>query len=279
MTRKVSNRLFGLLVLLSTAVFCGGPSQASAQATKYVLVWSDEFSAPNGSLPDSSKWIMETGGSGWGNDELEAYTNRAQNVHVRKGNLVITAKKETYKGADGITREYTSARLKTLGLFEQKYGRFEARIKIPRGQGIWPAFWMLGNNIGTVDWPDCGEIDIMENIGKEPDKVHGTIHGPGYSGSEGLGGSYTLPSGKFADNFHIFGVEWEPSAVRFYVDGKPYETRTPADLPAGKTWVFDHPFFILLNVAVGGGWPGNPDRTTVFPQRMLVDYVRVYAGK
>jgi beta-glucanase (GH16 family) len=279
MPRKVPNCLFVLLILLSTAVFCGGSSEAWAQQPNYALVWSDEFSAPNGSPPDSSKWIMETGGGGWGNNELESYTNRAQNVHVQDGNLVISAKKESYKGADGIMRQYTSARLKTLGLFEQRYGRFEARIRIPRGQGIWPAFWMLGNNIGTVDWPGCGEIDIMENIGKEPDKMHGTIHGPGYSGSEGLGGTYTLPSGKFADNFHIFAVEWEPSAIRFYVDGNLYETRTPADLPTGKTWVFDHPFFILLNVAVGGGWPGNPDRTTVFPQRMLVDYVKVYAKK
>jgi len=138
---------------------------------------------------------------------------------------------------------------------------------------------MLGNNIGSVDWPNCGEIDIMENIGKEPDKLHGTIHGPGYSGANGLGGTYTLPSGKFADNFHIFAVEWEPSAMRFYVDSNQYETRTPADLPTGKTWVYDHPFYILLNVAVGGDWPGNPDRTTVFPQRMLVDYVRVYVKK
>ena len=268
-----------LLILLSTAVFCGGSPQAPAPPADYVVVWSDEFSGANGSLPDSSKWIMETGGGGWGNHELETYTNRAQNAHVQKGNLIITASKETYKGADGIRRPYTSTRLKTLGLFEQKYGRFEARIKIPRGQGIWPAFWMLGNNIGTVDWPTCGEIDIMENVGKEPDTVHGTIHGPGYSGGEGLGGSYRLPSGKFADDFHIFAVEWEPSAVRFYVDGKLYESRTPADLPAGKTWVYDHPFFILLNVAVGGDWPGNPDRSTVFPQRMLVDYVRVYARK
>jgi len=222
---------------------------------------------------------METGGGGWSNHELESYTNRAPNAHVQNGNLVITAKKEIYKGTDGITRQYTSARLKTLGLFEQKYGRLEARIKIPRGQGVWPAFWMLGNNIGTVDWPDCGEIDIMENVGKEPDKVYGTIHGPGYWGGNGLGGSYTLPSGKFADNFHVFAVEWEPSTVRFYVDGNLYETRTPADLPAGKAWVFDHPFFILLNVAVGGDWPGSPDRTTIFPQQMLVDYVKVYARK
>ena len=278
MARKISNRLLGLLILLFAAVLCAGSSHPSPP-TNYVLVWSDEFSDSKGSMPDSSKWVMETGGGGWGNHELESYTNRAQNVHVRKGNLVITAKKETYKGADGITRQYTSARLKTLGLFEQKYGRFEARIKIPRGQGIWPAFWMLGNNIGTVDWPTCGEIDIMENIGKEPDKVHGSMHGPGYSGENGLTGTYTLPSGKFADDFHIFAVEWEPSTVRFYVDGSLYETRTAADLPAGKTWVFDHPFFILLNVAVGGDWPGNPDRATVLPQHMLVDYVRVYDRK
>jgi beta-glucanase (GH16 family) len=277
MAGKKSTCLLGLLFFVSAAAFYG--SAQTAEQPNYVLVWSDDFNGANGSSPDSSKWIMETGGGGWGNNELESYTNRATNAHVQKGKLVISAKKESFKGSDGITRPYTSARLKTSGLFDQKYGRFEARIKIPRGQGIWPAFWMLGNNIGTVDWPECGEIDIMENIGKEPDKVHGTIHGPGYSGANGLGDSYTLPSGKFADNFHIFAVEWEPLAIRFYVDAKLYETRTPTDLPAGKTWVYDHPFFILLNVAVGGDWPGNPDRTTVFPQRMLVDYVKVYARK
>ena len=275
MPRKISHWLFGLFILSTTAGF----SQTPAPPPSYVLVWSDEFSAANGSLPDSSKWIMETGGSGWGNNELETYTDRAQNVHVQDGNLVITANQETYKGSDGITRPYTSARLKTLGLFEQKYGRFEARIRIPRGQGMWPAFWMLGNNIGTVDWPNCGEIDIMENVGKEPDKVHGSMHGPGYSGGDGLSGSYTLPSGKFADDSHIFAVEWEPAVVRFYVDGNLYGTRAPADLPAGKNWVFDHPFFILLNVAVGGDWPGSPGPTTIFPQQMLVDYVKVYARK
>jgi beta-glucanase (GH16 family) len=222
---------------------------------------------------------METGGNGWGNNELETYTNRTQNAHLQDGNLVITAIKETFTGPDGITRQYTSARLKTAGLFEQKYGRFEARIKITQGQGMWPAFWMLGNNIGTAGWPACGEIDIMENIGKEPSIAHGSMHGPGYSGANGLTGGYTLPSGKLADDFHIFAIEWEASAVRFYVDGNLYETRTPADLPAGKTWVFDHPFFILLNVAVGGDWPGNPDNTTVFPQTMSVDYVRVYTKK
>ena len=278
--RKIFQYLLALAVLLSATLSCGGSSQSVATPPpSYVLSWSDEFSAANGSSPDASKWVMETGGNGWGNNELESYTNRTQNAHVQDGNLVITAIQETYTGSDGITRQYTSARLKSMGLFEQKYGRFEARIKITQGQGMWPAFWMLGNNIGQVGWPGCGEIDIMENIGKEPTKVHGSMHGPGYSGSSGLTGTYTLPSGNFADDFHIFAVEWEPSVVRFYVDGNLYETRTPADLPAGKTWVFDHPFFILLNVAVGGDWPGNPDQTTVFPQSMLVDYVRVYMKK
>ena len=280
--RRSSRCLVGLVALLSAATVSCGSSPTAAPPPPpptYVLVWSDEFSAANGSLPDASKWIMETGGNGWGNNELESYTNRTQNAHVQDGNLTITALKETYTGPDGITRNYTSARIKTASLFEQKYGRFEARIQIPQGQGMWPAFWMLGNNIGTVGWPACGEIDIMENIGKEPDKVHGSMHGPGYSGANGLTGTDTIPSGKFADGFHLFAVEWEPNVVRFFVDSNLYETRTPADLPPGTTWVFDHPFFILLNVAVGGDWPGPPDNTTVFPQNMLVDYVRVYTKK
>ena len=178
---------------------------------------------------------------------------------------------------DGIARNYTSARLKTLGKFSQTYGRFEARIKIPRGQGIWPAFWMLGDDIDKPGWPTCGEIDIMENIGKEPGIVHGTIHGPGYSGDKGIGSPYALATDqRFADDFHVYAVEWEPAAIRFYVDDHLYATRTPEELPKGTKWVYDHPFFLLLNVAVGGGWPGNPDSTTVFPQTMLVDYVRVY---
>jgi beta-glucanase (GH16 family) len=279
MTRRASSWFCGVVVLLSATLCCGGSSQPTTPLAGYVLTWSDEFNGVNGSLPDSSKWVMETGGNGWGNNELETYTNRTQNAHVQNGNLVITANKEKYTGADGIAREYTSARIKTAGLFEQKYGRFEARIKIPQGQGMWPAFWMLGNNIDKAGWPACGEIDVMENIGKEPAIAHGSMHGPGYSGDKGLTGSYSLPSGKFADDFHIFAVEWEAAAVRFYVDGNLYETRTPADVPAGQAWVFDHPFFILLNVAVGGGWPGNPDATTVFPQTMLVDYVRVYGKK
>jgi beta-glucanase (GH16 family) len=136
---------------------------------------------------------------------------------------------------------------------------------------------MLGNDIGTAGWPACGEIDIMENIGREPSAVHGTLHGPGYSGAGGLGAAYNLPAGqRFADEYHLYAVEWEPEAIRWKVDGRLHRTWTPADLPAGKKWVFDHPFFLLLNVAVGGYWPGNPDATTAFPQQMHVDYVRVY---
>ncbi len=258
---------------------CAAAQTSSSQSAlaKWTLTWSDEFNAPDGSPVDSSKWVMETGGGGWGNDELESYTARPQNAFIKDGNLVIKVLAEKYTGADGIARNYTSARLKTLGKFSQTYGRFEARIKIPRGQGIWPAFWMLGNDIEKAGWPNCGEIDIMENIGKEPSLVHGTIHGPGYSGDKGIGSPYALSNDqKFADDFHVYVVEWEPKAIRFYVDDHLYVTRTPSELPKGTKWVYDHPFFLLLNVAVGGGWPGNPDATTVLPQTMLVDYVRVY---
>jgi beta-glucanase (GH16 family) len=268
-------------VLLAAVMFvliaCGQSQTASSPAgSPWTLVWSDEFGGSNGSAPDSSKWTVETGGDGWGNHELEYYTSRLQNAQIQNGSLVITALKETYTGKDGVTRNYTSARMMTAGKFEQQYGRFEARIKIPYGQGTWPAFWMLGNNSGQVGWPACGEIDIMENIGKEPAIVHGTIHGPGYSGAAGIGSSFSLAGGRFADDYHLYAVEWEPNVIRFYVDSNLYATRTPADLPEGTKWVYDHPFFTILNLAVGGDWPGAPDNTTVFPQTMLVDYVRVY---
>jgi beta-glucanase (GH16 family) len=241
------------------------------------LVWSDEFDGPDGSAVDPKRWSFETGGNGWGNQELETYTSRTENAHVQAGALWITARKETFKGADGITRDYTSARLVSKGLFEHAYGRYEANIQIPRGQGIWPAFWMLGNDIGAKGWPTCGEIDIMENIGREPTIVHGTIHGPGYSGGAGISAPDSLPSkAPFADAFHVYAVEWTPTSIAFSVDGAVYATRVPADLPSGAKWVYDHPFFLLLNVAVGGGWPGAPDATTSFPQIMKVDWVRVY---
>ena len=244
---------------------------------KWDLVWGDEFDAADGSLPDAKKWKHDIGGNGWGNHELEYYTDRASNASVRAGKLDITARREDFTGADRVTRQYTSARLKTQAIFAQAYGKFVARIQIPHGSGMWPAFWMLGDDIDGNGWPVCGEIDIMENIGKEPSTIHGSLHGPGYSGDQDFTSIFHLPGGpKFADDFHEFAAEWEPGVVRFSVDGQPYAAFQPSQLPAGKKWVFDHPFFILLNVAVGGDWPGPPDANTEFPQAMLVDYVRVY---
>ena len=266
-----------VLVFLLLPIGCRGQGNTSpAGKGKWNLVWSDEFNGPNGSGADLAKWTFDVGGGKWGNQELEHYTSRRENSHIEDGSFVIQAQREKYKGEHGVTWDYTSARLKTQGKFSQTYGRFEARIKVPYGQGLWPAFWMLGDDIDRVDWPGCGEIDIMENIGKEPSIIHGSIHGPGHTGEE-IEAHYALPDGKrFADDFHLFAVEWEPEVVRFYVDDDLYATRTRAELRAGQRWVFDHRFFLLLNVAVGGDWPGNPDSSTIFPQRMLVDYVRVY---
>ncbi len=275
-----------LIVVCGVLIACGGTAAPQGQTTpttptptftRGALSFSDEFDAADGSAPDPSRWVYEIGGGGWGNQELETYTDRRDNSFVRGGMLVIKAAKETLTGPDGRPRDYTSARLRTFGRFSQAYGRFEARIKIPRGQGIWPAFWMLGDDINTAGWPTCGEIDIMENIGREPSIIHGTMHGPGYSGDRGIGAPFPNPAGApFADDFHVYGVDWAPNAVRWDVDGHVYHTVTPAQLPAGTKWVFDHPFYIILNVAVGGTWPGSPDATTVFPQEMLVDWVRVY---
>lgn len=241
----------------------------------WTLAWSDEFNQPDGSPVDETKWTHQVGGNGWGNAEMEYYTDRTENSYIenpdsKNGVLVIKAIKEKYEYLS-----YTSARLITSKKFEPTFGRFEARAQIPYGQGIWPAIWMLGTqNV----WPNSGEIDIMENIGKEPGLVHGTIHGPGYSGAKGIGKPYTLPEGqRFADDFHLYAVEWEPNIIRFYVDNNLYQTLTPTDLPEGTSWVYDHPFYLLMNVAVGGGWPGKPDETTTFPQTLKVDFVRVYA--
>jgi beta-glucanase (GH16 family) len=250
---------------------------ASGQAALpgWTLTWADEFNGSDGSPVDPSKWSHDVGGNGWGNQEREYYTDGAQNAVQQGGNLVITATTagaSQYKCSYG-TCQYTSARLLTKMKFAQQYGRIESRIQIPFGQGLWPAFWMLGSNISTVPWPGCGEIDIMENIGKEPTMVHGSLHMTGANFS----GTFTLPNGgKFSDAFHTYAVEWDATAIRFYVDDQLYETRTPANVPNGGKWAFDQSFFILLNVAVGGQWPGNPDTTTTFPQTMKVDWVRVY---
>ncbi|MEZ5426968.1 MAG: glycoside hydrolase family 16 protein [Pyrinomonadaceae bacterium] len=257
-----------------------GSSVIAGQVRTRKFAFKDEFNGPAGSAIDTSNWTAETGGGGWGNQELQYYTDTVQNAYLDgNGSLVI----KTVKLTPPLTLtcwygpcQYSSARLITKKKFDLKHGRFEARIKLPRGQGIWPAFWMLGNDIDQNSWPQCGEIDIMENIGREPSTVHGTIHGPGYSGANGIGASYNLPGNPvFADDFHVYAVEWSENKIRWYVDGKLYQTVTPKNLPQGAQWVFEHPFFIILNVAVGGPWGGPPNETTVFPQEMLVDYVRV----
>jgi beta-glucanase (GH16 family) len=239
------------------------------------LTWSDEFNGPDGSAVDPTKWKHDVGGTGWGNNELEYYTDGMQNAVVQGGNLVITATAQgasQYKCSYG-TCKYTSARLLTKGLFSQQYGRFEARAQMPTGKGLWPAIWALGDNIDTVSWPACGEIDFMETIGTDIQTNHGSLHMPS---NYGPSGTYKLPNGaSYADGFHVFAFEWEPGTIRFYVDGMLYETQT-SKVPSGDTWEFEHPFFLLINVAVGGQWPGSPDGTTTFPQTLKVDYVRVY---
>jgi beta-glucanase (GH16 family) len=258
------------------ALFLATVAAHAQSHANWQLTWSDEFNAPNNSAPDPAKWNIVTGGKGFGNNELETYTNRPTNIHQQNGNLVITAQKEDLTGPDGIPRHYTSARINTQNHFTQKYGRFEARIQLPTGKGIWPAFWLLGDDHDTNHWPNCGEIDILETIGA-PSTMYSTIHGPGYSGHKGISQKFDLPPGEAVDNaFHLYAVEWSPNDIKFFLDDHLVVERTPADLPPNTKWVYDHSFYLLLNLAVGGNWPGNPDDTTIFPQQMLVDYVRVY---
>ncbi|MDX1665274.1 MAG: family 16 glycosylhydrolase [Candidatus Promineifilaceae bacterium] len=237
------------------------------QRPGWELLWHDEFDEPD---IDEAFWTREVGGHGWGNGEAQYYTDRADNASIEDGYLVIRALEENMLG-----KRFTSARLMTRDKVEVAYGRIEARIQLPHGQGLWPAFWMLGANLDRKGWPHNGEIDIVENRGSEPYTVHGTVHGPGYSGGDGIGGSYRLIGGeRYADDFHVFAIEWAEEEIRWYVDDEEYFRLTPEMVPG--EWVYDHPFFIILNVAVGGRWPGYPDETTTFPQTMKVDYVRVY---
>jgi len=256
-----------------------GLSLASAAAAAPAPVWSDEFDQAVGSAPDPAKWACDLGGGGWGNNELEVYTDARENSRIvadpeaTDGRALAICAVRTAAGG------YTSARLKTLGRFTLTGGRIEARLRLPRGQGIWPAFWLLGCDLDAVGWPACGEIDIMELLGSRPGTIYGTLHGPGYSGAHPLQRSYTLPDGAvFAAGYHVFAVDWLPDRIAWSVDGHVFHVCTPADLPAGAPWVFrDRPFYLLLNLAVGGNWPHDPDATTGFPQILYVDYVRVFA--
>jgi len=260
-----------IISIVATLVL-NGCSNSTDSKMIYRLVWNDEFDGPVGQKLGSDKWGYDVG-TDWGNAQLEYDTDRAENVSLDgNGNLAIVARKESYQG-----QPYTSARIVTRDLFEPKYGRIEARIKLPTGQGIWPAFWMLGNDIKTVSWPQCGEIDIMEYRGQHSHVIHGSLHGPGYAGGRALSRSYTLDGAGFDTDFHVFAVEWTRGRIDWHVDGSHYLTILPEH--ANGDWVFDHPFYIILNVAVGGHWVGPPNENTVFPQTMLIDYVRVYAGE
>src|SRR5882757_9086166 len=239
------------VVLAATATAVSvGPAANHASAALGPLVWADDFNGPAGTAPDPTKWGHETGGSGNGNNELEFYTNSTNNAALDgAGHLVITARRETPAGSSCWygTCQYSSARLNTSGHFTQQYGHVEARIQMPAGQGIWPAFWALGSNIGSVGWPASGEIDIMENIGREPSTNHGSLHGPGYSGGSPLTGTFTLPGGqRFSDAFHTFAIDWAPNTVSWSVDGIQYLTHTSAQTN-GNPWAFNHPFYFLLN--------------------------------
>lgn len=232
------------------------------------IVWQDEF---EGTELNLQNWTFDIGGGGWGNQEWQAYTSRPENIRVEDGMLVIEAREEPeFVGG----REYSSARIKTQGLHAWQYGRIEARIKLPYGQGIWPAFWMLGEDIYKKGWPTAGEIDILEFIGREPDHIYATVHAPGYSGGSGVGSSITVSPESLRNDFHVYAIEWGENEIRWYFDDQEYFRLTPEDVP--DEWIFDHPFFVILNLAVGGRWPGYPDETTVFPQFLYVDYVRVY---
>ncbi|MFE9172971.1 ricin-type beta-trefoil lectin domain protein [Streptomyces kebangsaanensis] len=272
-----------LLAALS-AVLAGsamaGPAHAASPEVSAAATFSDTFDGPAGAAVDPGKWQTETGDN-VNNHERQYYTPGTRNAALDgQGHLVITARRENpanYQCWYG-TCQYTSARLNTSGKFAAQYGHVEARMKIPRGQGMWPAFWMLGTDIGQIGWPDSGEIDVMENVGYEPSTIHGTLHGPGYSGSGGIGAAYSLPGGQaFADAFHTYAVDWAPDSITWSVDGTVYQRRTPADL-GGRKWVFDKPFFLILNLAVGGYWPGDPDGSTSFPAQLVVDSVSVTTG-
>lgn len=273
-----------LLMMLIVMLLAGAAHAADAKNWK--LVWSDEFTS--GAL-DRAKWDFQLGGHGWGNNELEYYTDRTDNAYVKDGMLHIRAAKERFEN-----RDYTSARLYSKGRYSKRYGRFEWRAKLPLGKGLWPALWLMPEQSVYGGWPASGEIDVMEARGQEPNKVLGTIHfGSSAPRNVHIGEDYILPGGGSIADFHEYALEWEPGVFRWYVDGKLYETRrwwwscskkeswrgrNPRDMSEVNPWPapFDQPFHMIMNLAVGGNFLGNPDAATPFPAEMVVDYVRVY---
>jgi beta-glucanase (GH16 family) len=266
---------------VSLAAGCKPPAEDYAAQSPYgpvswqpgiwSLLWSDEFDGPADSAPDPTKWTYQLGGDGWGNKELQNYTDSLTNGALDgDGHLVITARAEM-SGSNA----YTSARLTTQGKFARAYGRFEARMKLTNGHGLWPAFWIMGDDIDTVGWPSCGELDIVEENGRAPDSISGSVHGPQAQAAIDVPATryVAVPGGADAD-FHVYAVEWDPDSIVFLFDELPYFQITP---PRRPKWVYDHPFFIIVNLAVGGLFPGPPNATTPFPASITVDWVRVSA--
>lgn len=272
------------LCVIAIILACTDDEGSNVGLSNLTLVFEDEFNGEAGASINTDNWNFDigTGSNGWGNNELQYYTDRPENVSLDgAGNMIITARRETFQGSP-----FTSARINTKDKVEQQYGRFEARIKMPGGRGIWPAFWMLGSNIetqadddpATVQWPFVGEIDITEMRGQEPEITLGSIHGPGYSGGNAISGSYTLEDDRFDADFHEYAIEWTPTYIDYFIDGIRFNRIAKEDIPQDADWVFDdQPFFMLLNVAVGGNFVGFPVDTTPLPQQMVVDYVRIYS--
>lgn len=260
----------GIIAMIFGIAGCEVDPVQTPPDRNYELIWSDDFVGDSGDLVDSAKWTYDigTGQNGWGNNELQSYTKNPENISLDgQGNLRITAIKST-------SGNYSSARIKTEGLFNQKFGRIEARIKTPTGAGIWPAFWMLGSNINQVGWPACGEIDIMEQNGSKSDVTYSSLHGPGYSGGQAITTPYGLRNARFDTDFHIYSVEWGENFVDFFVDNYLFKRLMTEDVTG--QWVYNNSFFLILNVAVGGGFVGPPNTNTPFPQSMIVDYVKVF---
>ncbi len=274
-TRKLINSTPSILFILSlfiSLMSCERDTEQKLDPRDWELVWSDEFDGEAGESPNPANWAFDigTGENGWGNEELQYYTDRPENVSMDgEGNLVITVRSESFGG-----QPFTSARIKSEGLVEQEFGRVEARLKTPYGPGLWPAFWMLGANFSEIGWPQCGEIDIMELRGQEPDIIHGSVHGPGYSAGQAVTKKFVLDKSRFDADFHVFAIEWYEDQIDFFVDDFLYQRITKDDVPG--EYVFNQPFFIILNVAIGGTFVGFPNAQTVYPQEMVIDYVRLY---
>ncbi len=264
----MKKQLFAIILLLSC-------NTLFAQRSSWKLVWQEEFNYRG--LPDQAKWNYETRGNatGWGNNEKQFYTDTdSLNAYVSKGTLKITARKESREG-----KSYTSARLSTAGKAEFKYGKIEVRAKLPAGKGTWPAIWMLGNDIGKTGWPTCGEIDIMEHVGYDKDSIHGTIHTQAYNHTKGTQKGKSVYISRPYDKFHVYAIEWTGEKMDFLLDGKKYYTVVNEHLSTNE-WPFDKPYYLILNVAVGGNWGGKYGiDDSVFPVAMEVDYVRVYEKK